>query len=118
MKLIIKRDQSQVKGIFGGDKGMKFLLSCRAELTPDEQSLIAKYKTEHELLATIYIEGDTKQSGLLFIKDLVAAAGKTYECKDVFTLLDVEDKIKKACENFKTFLIVMASFGGEEVVEY
>jgi hypothetical protein len=34
------------------------------------------------------------------------------------SLLHVEDEIKKACKNFKMFLIVMASFGGEEVLEY
>ncbi len=116
MKLIIKRDQKQEKGIFGGDKGMKFLLSCRAELTPEEQNLIKKYKAEREILATIVIENDPKQSGLLFINDLIT--GKLYECKDVISLLDVEDKIKKACENFKTLLQVMASFGGEEIIEF
>jgi len=116
MKLIIKRDQKQEKGLFGGDKGMKFLLSCRTELTPEEQSLIKKYKPEREMLAAISLEEDPKQSGLLFINDLII--GKTYECKDVITLLYVGDKIKKACENFKTLLVVMDSFDGEEVIEY
>ena len=31
MKLIIKRDQKQDKALFGGDKCIKFLLSCRTE---------------------------------------------------------------------------------------
>lgn len=114
MKLIIKRDQKQEEGSFGGGKDMKFLLSCRIELTPEEQSLIKKYKVEQKMLAAISI--DPKQSGLLFINDLII--GKTYECKNVITLLDVEDKIKKACENFKALLAVMDSFGGEEVIEY
>ncbi len=50
MKLIIKRDQKEQKGIFGGYKGMTFLLSSRVELTPDEQALIAKYKAEDHTL--------------------------------------------------------------------
>lgn len=116
MKLIIKRDQEQEKGLFGGDKGMKFLLSCRAELTPEEQNLIKKYKAEREMLAVISLEDVPKQSDLLFINDLIT--GKAYKCKNVISLLDVEDKIKKACENFKTLLVVMASFGGEEVIEF
>ena len=37
MKLIIKRDQKQEKGLFGGDKVMKFLMPCRTELTPEEE---------------------------------------------------------------------------------
>jgi hypothetical protein len=114
MKLIIKRDQKQEKGLFGGDKGMKFLLSCRTELTPEEQSLIKKYKAEQKTLGVISLGEDP--TGLLSINDLII--GKTYECKDVITLLDVEDKVKKACENFKTLLVVMDSFGGEEVIEY
>lgn len=116
MKLIIKRDQKQEKGLFGGDKGMKFLLSCRTELAPEEQNLIKKYKAERELLSVVALQDDPKQSGLLFINDLIV--GKTYECKDVLSLFDVEDKIKKACENFKLLLVAMSSFGGEEVIEY
>jgi hypothetical protein len=34
MKLKIKRDQKPQTGMFGGNKGMIFLLSYRAELTP------------------------------------------------------------------------------------
>ena len=50
MKLTIKRDQADVKGVFGGHKGMKFLLSYRVELTPEEQGLITRYKAEHHPL--------------------------------------------------------------------
>jgi hypothetical protein len=44
--------------------------------------------------------------------------GKTYELEDVTTLLNNEAVIKGACDDFKNLLIVMASFGGEEVIEF
>jgi len=116
MRLVIKRSQAEQVGIFGGHKGMKFLLACRVDLTPEESGLVTKYKAEHELLTHIKIGDDVKQSGFLFIKDLVA--GKSYECKNVTELLQAEEEIKKGCENFKTLLTVMTSFGGEEVIEF
>ena len=44
MKLYIRRNQEEKKGLFGGHKGMTFLLSCRVELSSEESSLIEKYK--------------------------------------------------------------------------
>jgi len=114
MKLIIRRDQKEQKGIFGGHKGMMFLLSCRVELTEEEKELIARYRAEEEPL-TFKTVGDTQVPGLK-IGDLVQ--GVSYEVKDVTTLLYNEDVIKGACKEFKTLLEVMASFGGEEVIEF
>lgn len=31
--------------------------------------------------------------------------------------LDLEEEIKKGCQNLKNLLLVMSSFGGEEVIE-
>ena len=114
MKLIIKRDQKEQKGVFGGHKGMNFLLSCRVDLTPEEQELISRYKVE-EYTLTYKTVGDTQVPGLK-IGDLVR--GTSYEVKDVTTLLNNEEVIKGACKDFKTLLLVMASFGGEEVIEF
>jgi hypothetical protein len=38
--------------------------------------------------------------------------------KDVTTLLDREAVIKQACQELKILLDVMASFGGEEIIEF
>lgn len=94
---------------------MKFLLGCRVELTPEEHSLITKYKAGNEPLTLLKIGEDVKQSGFLYIEDLVG--GKSYECKNVTELLQAAEQIMKGCEGFKTLLTVMASFGGEEIVE-
>jgi len=111
MKLTIKREQKEQKGMFGGHKGMTFLLSCRVELTPEERELIAKYKAEEQPL-TYNRAGEPG----LRISSLVR--GVRYEVKDVTTLLNNEDVIKDACKEFKTLLMVMASFGGEETIEF
>lgn len=41
-----------------------------------------------------------------------------YEVRDVTELLNYEETVKGACGNFKTLLMVMNSFGGEETFEF
>ena len=113
MKLKIRRDQSAKKGFFGGHKGMNFSLFCRVEISPDEQDLINKYKVQEHVLTWREYEG--RQIPGITVQDLVQ--GKTTEIGDVTTLLNNEEVIKSACQDVKTLLIVMASFGGEEVIE-
>mgnify|MGYP003975939715 CR=1 FL=1 len=115
MKLTIKRDQADVKGVFGGHKGMKFLLSYRVELRQEEQELITKYKAEHHPLTFT-----TTSDGDQMTKDTISSLmqGVTEEMKDITILLNNEDIIKRACEDFKTLLTVMATFGGEDVIEF
>jgi hypothetical protein len=115
MKLIIRRDQAEKKGVFGGHKGIRFILSCRVELTEKEKELIDRYKAEYHVL-TWRDDGSGGQIPDLSIGTLVE--GITEEIDNVATLLNNEEVIKEACKNFKTLLEVMASFGGEEVVEY
>ena len=113
MKLTIRRDQSAKKGLFGGHKGMNFSLFCRVEISQEERELIDKYKVQDHVLTWREYEG--RQIPGLTVQDLVQ--GKTTEIGDVATLLNNEEVIKDACQNFKNLLIVMASFGGEEVIE-
>jgi len=99
MKLIIKRDQD--KGFMGG---MKFIVSFRVELTPEESELIKKYKAHKEAL-TYREKGGVEIPGLK-IGDLVN--GVSYKAKDITTLLNNEEVIKEACQSFKDYLEVMA----------
>ena len=122
MKLIIKRDQKAHTGLFGGHKGMIFVLDCRVVLTPDEHKLIEKYKADHFLASPPRNEAGEPMPGL---KTNVACytpslllAGVHHECKDIAVLLQTEEIIKEACRNFKTYLAVMATFGGEEIIEF
>ena len=115
MKLIIKRDQEAKTGLLGGHKGMRFILSYRVELTPEEQALVTKYKMENYLLTCTTDKNGDKIS-FHTIGSLMR--GGTEIVDDVTILLNNEDVLKKACRNFKTLLEVMATFGGEEVYEF
>jgi hypothetical protein len=115
MKLFIKRDQKAQTGILGGHKGMTFLLSYRIELTPEEKALVDKYKAENHPL-TFGRDREGKQ----IPKDTVSSLmrGGTDEVKDITVLLNNEEILKDACKNFKILLNVMATFGGEEIVDF
>lgn len=113
MKLRIRRDQAAKKGIFGGHKGMKFSLSCRVDISAEERELIEKYKVhEHPLT---WQETDRGRAPGLTVQDLMN--GYNVEIDDVGTLLNNEEVIKEACNDFKNLLMVMSTFGGEEVIE-
>jgi hypothetical protein len=115
MKLVIRRDQKPQTGILGGHKGMVFLLSCRVVLTQEEQALVKKYKAESHPLTFV-----TDNAGNRVPKDTVSSLmrGVTEEMKDITVLLNNEEVVKDACQSFKTLLQVMATFGGEEVIDY
>jgi hypothetical protein len=114
MRLIVKRDQKAQTGLFGGHKGMSFLLSCRLDLTPEETALVAKYKLdEYPLTFRKTSEGNDIPS--MTVRGLTQ--GNTWEVKDITVLLGNESAIKSACGNFKALLDVSATFGGEEIVE-
>ena len=88
MKLIIKRDQKEQKGILGGHKGMHFVLSYRIELTQEESDLVAKYKAEeHPLTYT------TTSDGTQIPKETISrlTQGVSQEVGDITILLNNED---------------------------
>lgn len=113
MKLRIRRDQAPKTGVFGGHKGMRFSLSCRVEINQEEQALIEKYKVHDHVLT--WRETDRGKLPGVTVRSLVS--GYNVELDDVATLLNNEEVIKEACKDFKNLLLVMRTFGGEEVVE-
>jgi hypothetical protein len=115
MKLIIRRDQEAKTGLLGGHKGMTFILSCRVELTPEERDLIAKYKAENQPL-TYSTDREGRKIPKYYISSLTL--GIMERMQDIAVLLNNEEAIKEACKEFKILLSVMASFGGEEIIEY
>jgi len=115
MKLFIKREQFADTGLLGGHKGMKFQLSYRLEVTPEEKALVTKYKSEAYPLL-IYKDNDGKVVNDLTVGRLMNGGKEVV--KDITVLLNNEQNLKNACENFKTLLKVMATFGGEEVHEF
>lgn len=115
MKLFIKREQKAQTGLLGGHQGMVFQLSYRLELTPQEKELVSKYKADSYPL-TYRRDRDGSQIPDMTVSRLMY--GGKDELKDITILLNNEQVIKDACANFKTLLGIMATFGGEEVVDF
>ncbi len=111
MKLIMKRDQRDEKGVFGGDKGVTYILTCRVELDPEEQELLSRYKAYDQAL----IHKGSEKISELTIANLIN--GITEEFSDMGTMLTNEEAIKRACQSFKSRLSTMANFE-EQVIEY
>jgi hypothetical protein len=106
-----------------------FTLDVRAELTPEEQDAVKKYKMGDTVL---YQKMEIKDPGfgllgaasrlafkmmnlVIKVDDLVG--GKHIECKDIVEMRAVEEQIKEASQNFKAILETAAHFGGEEIIE-
>lgn len=114
MKLYISKKQAA--GMLGG---IKFELSARVDLTPEESGLVAKYKAHKEVLLKKQIS--IPLTGRALVINLTIGSltnGQTFKCDDIAEVLEYERNVKESCENFKTYLAVMKNFGGEEVYEY
>lgn len=118
MKLIIKRNQADQKGIFGGHKGVSFTLYSKAELTQHERALIERYKVGDHVLAEYSVQpkGAVRPTEYTITVNNLAN-GTTGTAGSIGTLLDLENAIKDGCLHLKTLLQVMSTFGGEEVIE-
>lgn len=119
MKLTIKRNQAEVKGLFGGHKGVRFNLFAKTDISEEENALIKKYMVGDYVLATY-----EDKLGLIEKKDVTLSitvnglvSGKTVELENIAALLALEDTIKASCANLKTLLKVMSTFGGEEIFD-
>lgn len=117
MKLTIRRNQADVKGIFGGHKGVSFSLTGQCEVSDAEKALIAKYKVNEYILAEYEkkIGGEEPIKFTITVDGLIR--GESIQMRDIGTLLEVEEKMKSGCANLKSLLTVMATFGGEEVIQ-
>ncbi len=117
MKLTIKRNQADVKGLFGGHKGVNFSLYGRCDITNEEKALIAKYKVGEYSLASYQREVRGKEPINFQITVDGIIRGETVQTDDINTLLELEEAMKKGCGNMKNLLEVMATFGGEQTFE-
>jgi hypothetical protein len=113
MKLTIRRDQADVRGLLGGHKGVKFKLSAKVDISGEERGLIDRYKVGEYVLASYELGS---QPTLITVSGIIG--GRSIETESITKLLELEDTVKQGCQNLKTLLTVMATFGGEEVIEY
>jgi hypothetical protein len=118
MKLTIRRNQADVKGLFGGHKGVQFSLYGRVEVTDSEKALIARYKVGDYVLASYEQSVRGADHPIVFhctVNDIIN--GKSVETGSISTLQQLEEAIKGGCVNLKGLLQVMATFGGEEIFD-
>jgi hypothetical protein len=110
MKLVIKRSQADMKGVFGGHKGVQFNLFYQLVFTPEEAQIVERYKLGFHTLST-------RGNGLAeTVNDAVRGVNQSVPSVEV--LLQNENVAKRACDSFYTLLKVAQSFGGQEVVEF
>lgn len=110
MKLIVKKNQADKKGLFGNNKGVNFSLDYKVSLTPEEQNLISKYKIEKEVLMT-------NESGVkITIQDMIK--GRSLTVQNINTLQNNEQVAINVCKNFKRHIDILRSFGGEYSLDF
>ena len=116
MKLTIRRNQADVKGLFGGHKGVSFSLFAKVDIKPEERALIERYKVGDWILASRdFTAGKNQYQISLTVDKLIN--GDTTTMASLADLQKWEEDIKTSCVQVKTALAVMATFGGEEVIE-
>ncbi|HEX3624876.1 MAG TPA: hypothetical protein VH280_05545, partial [Verrucomicrobiae bacterium] len=113
MKLTIRRNQMDVKGLFGGHKGVRFSLYGKCDILEGERALIDKYKVGDYVLADYEVPLTTEKLTMTVTVNGILN-GQTVETGNINTLLDLEKSMKQGCQNLKNLLDVMKTFGGEE----
>lgn len=113
MKLKVTRNQVDMKGFFGGHKGVRFSIAAKAEVTPEEKQLIDHYKMGDQILARWEPdrEEDKEFDGTLSVQSLLS--GRTVESKSLGKLQELEEHIIEGCKRLKGYLAVARSFGSE-----
>jgi hypothetical protein len=110
MKLTIRRDQADVKGMLGGHKGVTFSLWYQVGLTPTENDLVTRYRLGSHILCK-------NNQGVPLLTVDQAIRGNREEMPSVQLLVHNERVVREACADFKQLLEVASTFGGEEVVD-
>lgn len=126
MKLLLRRSQRST-GLLGNK--IVFLLTVRADITPEEKNAISKYKLGNELLyqskALDNVSEGWKGVGQVLLHRMMTLSitvndlehGKEIECKDIVEMLAAEEQVKESATVFKRLLHAASTFGGEEVFE-
>lgn len=110
MELVIRRTQADVKGVFGGNKGVSFNLHYRLVLTAEEAALVQRYRLDMHVLSRSG-NGVAETVG-----DVIRGVNQSVGSVDI--LLNNEAIAKRACDSFYKLIMVAQSFGGEEVVKF
>jgi hypothetical protein len=118
MKLIISRDQVTAKGLLGGNRGVRFELKTRVELTDEEHEMVKKYGAGAEVLLRKTVKPFWGKEFEVAITIGSLMTEETFRGDNIADIIAYEEGLREACGNFKSYLEVMRAFGGEEVVDY
>ena len=122
MELLLTRDQQS--SMLGA---IKFQLTARAKLSPDEASAVKKYKMGETILYEKTTDKPDPSSFMslarhrftvprIQVRDLVD--GKTIETKDILEILDAEEQLTDAAKAFHKILRAASTFGGETALTF
>jgi len=114
MKLLIRRSQSEKKGMLGGSKGFEFTLGYQLVLDDREAAIVDRYKLEYYPVTFRTVQGSQVADDT--IGSMRQGASQTVS--SVETLLRNEDVVKSACDKLPVLFSVIESFGGEETIDY
>jgi hypothetical protein len=108
VRLVIHRNQADVKGVLGGHKGVQFTLSYRLDTTPAEAAIIERYRLGSHVVVSRANSVETVDR---------LRSGVTQTLNSVSVLIANERVVKEACQEFGLLMAVAKSFGGEDIVE-
>jgi hypothetical protein len=118
MKLIISRKQQDVKGLLGGQKGVKFSVSATAQLTQEERNLIDKYLPRGDLLFSWEYKPKNREMPTyrhITIDSLVK--GQSFECESLHDIINLEEGLVEGANVLHRYLVLANSFGGEVEID-
>jgi hypothetical protein len=114
MKLVVRRSQSEKKGMLGGSKGFEFTLSYQLVLDAGESAIVDRYKLNDYPVTFRTVQGTQMPD------DTIGSMrqGTSQTVSSVETLLRNEEVVKSACDKLPVLFSVVESFGGEETIDY
>jgi hypothetical protein len=115
MKLHISRHQEDTGRIYNGSKSILFQLSCQIELTPEEIQLVSHYGLEKKELTS---PSDCQRYKLKLTTLASLIEGIQYSDFILYEIRSKEEAIRDMCKGFKFELDSLASFTGEETLEF
>ena len=121
MKLHIARGQELLTDRKGNSEGETYKFSCRLELSPEEAALVEKYNQGRHILCLLNMDDirdyRPRDDQERFLSVTRLSSGWSVESRFVTDLARAETSIKEGCADFKPVLALMATWGGETVVE-
>lgn len=111
MWLIVRRAQKHDKGWLGGQKGVKYSLSYRLELTEQEQRLVGAY------LNAAFTEHNVRGAPMRYSLAQVIQGVEDIQMESIDVLINADRAVRAACEKLHALLRVLGSFNRTDIIE-